>query len=128
MTDKPRDHWRSTIPMQARARELRGEMTPAERKVWQRIRNGQLEGMHFRRQYAVGRFIVDFLCAKSRLVIEIDGDTHAGQVEYDEERTRWLEEQKHYCVIRFANDEVMRNVEGVVEAIREALKGQKPPP
>ena len=108
--------------MQQRARELRRDMTPAERKLWQRIRNGQLDGAHIRKQHAVGPFIVDFLCATSKLVIEVDGDTHAEQVEYDEERTKWLNEQKQYHVIRFTNDEVMRNIEAVVEAIREALR------
>lgn len=107
--------------MQARARQLRHEMTAAERKLWQRIRYGQLDGAHFRRQNAVGPFSVDFFCAPSKLVIEVDGDTHADRAEYDVERTRWLNEQKDYRVIRFTNDEVFRNVEAVLEKIREAL-------
>ena len=110
--------------MQARARELRREMTPAERKLWQRIRNGQLDGAHIRKQHAVGPFIVDFFCAKSKLVIEVDGDTHAEQVEYDQERTRWLNEQKHYRVIRCTNDDVLHNLDAVVEKIRKELNGQ----
>ncbi len=109
--------------MQARARELRREMTPAEKKLWRHIRNGQLNGAHVRRQYAVGPFIVDFFCAKSRLVIEVDGDTHAEQVEYDAERTRWLNEQKYYRVIRFTNDDVLRNIDAVVQRIEEELEG-----
>jgi len=109
--------------MQTRARQLRREMTPAERKLWQRIRDGQLDGAHIRRQHAVGPFIVDFYCAKAKLVIEIDGDTHAERVEYDQERTQWLSEQKHYRVVRFTNDEVMHHLDAVVEAIREALRG-----
>jgi very-short-patch-repair endonuclease len=124
MTEPSHNRWRSSIPMQARARELRREMTSAERKLWQRIRDGQLDGAHIRRQHAVGRFIVDFFCAKSKLVIEVDGDTHAEQVEYDAERTQWLNEQKHYRVIRFTNNEVMHNLDAVVEKIREALKGE----
>ncbi len=124
MTKPLPTRWRSSIPMQARARELRHEMTPAERKLWQRIRGSQLDGAHIRRQHAVGRFIVDFFCAKSKLVVEVDGDTHAEQVEYDAERTRWLNEQKHYRVIRFTNDEVMHNIDAVVERIREELKGE----
>jgi adenine-specific DNA-methyltransferase len=113
-------------------------MTPAERKLWQRIRRGQLDGAHFHRQHAVGRFIVDFLCARARLVVEVDGDTHAEQTEYDAERTKWLNEQpvlpvlavrpgwpgtgKRYRVIRFTNDEVHHNLDGVVERVREARR------
>jgi very-short-patch-repair endonuclease len=129
MPNQPHQRWRSSVAMQARARELRHEMTPAERKLWQRIRDGQLDGgvgynAHIRKQHAVGPFIVDFFCAKSKLVIEIDGDTHAEQVEYDPERTRWLNEQKHYRVIRFANDDVLHNLDAVVEKIRQELNGK----
>jgi very-short-patch-repair endonuclease len=108
--------------MQARARELRREMTPAERKLWSRIRFGQLDGAHFRRQHAVDRFIVDFFCARAKLVVEVDGDSHAIQVEYDAARTDWLNEQKHYRVLRFTNREVQHNIEAVLEAILEAVK------
>jgi very-short-patch-repair endonuclease len=75
----------------------------------------------FRRQHAVGRFIVDFLCAKARLVIEVDGDTHADQVEYDAERTQWLNEQNDYRVIRFTNDDIHHNIDAVLATILEAL-------
>lgn len=100
-------------------------MTPAEKKLWAHLRDRQLDGFFFRKQYAVGRFILDFICAKEKLVIEIDGDSHADpdQAKYDAERTKWLNEQKHYRVIRFANRDVMRNVERVVERMREELKG-----
>lgn len=108
--------------MQARAKELRRELTPAEQKVWAQVRNGQLDGAQFRRQHAVGTYIVDFFCAKAKLVIEVDGDTHADQLEYDAERTRWLNEHKHYRVIRFTNDDVHRNLDAVIHAIRAALK------
>ena len=101
-------------------------MTLAERRWWTRIRHGRLDGAHFRRQHAVGRFIVDFFCAEAKLVIEIDGDTHATQIDYDAARTAWLEEQKQYRVIRFANEEVFRKLDEVVaEAIWEAVR---PPP
>jgi len=120
-SNAPRQRWRASVEMQTRARELRREMTPAERKLWARIRDGQLDGAHFRKQHAVGNFIVDFFCAKAKLVIEVDGDTHADQVEYDEERTRWLNEQKHYRVIRFMNDDVHRNIDAVLEQIVKAL-------
>jgi len=120
-SNAPRQRWRASVEMQTRARELRREMTPAERKLWARIRDGQLNGAHFRKQHAVGNFIVDFFCARSKLVIEVDGETHADQVEYDAERTRWLNEQKHYRVIRFTNDDVHRNLDAMLERILEAV-------
>lgn len=107
----------------ARARELRQPQTPAERKLWMRLRNGQI-GPKFRRQHPIGRFIVDFYCAKSRLVIEIDGDSHLDQVEYDAERTAWLVEQG-YRVIRFTNREVDQQSDAVLEAILNECQNQE---
>jgi very-short-patch-repair endonuclease len=125
MKGERRPHWRASKEMQARARELRRAMTPAEKKLWQHIRDNQL-GVQFRRQHAVGPYIVDFFCAKSKLVIEVDGDTHAEQMDYDAERTKWLNEQKHYRVIRFWNDEVLHNIEAVLAKISEMVN--EPPP
>jgi very-short-patch-repair endonuclease len=115
--------WRASKEMQVRAKQLRRTMTPAERKLWQHLRNGQLNGAWFRRQHAVGPYVVDFFCAKAKLVVEVDGDVHAdpAQAEYDAERTEWLNEQKQYRVIRLTNDEVHRNMEGVLAKIFEAL-------
>lgn len=103
-----------------RARELRHPQTPAEQKLWQILRSRQLDGYKFRRQHPIGWYIVDFYCAAAKLIIEIDGDSHAEQVEYDQVRTEWLESQG-YRVIRFTNDEVFRQVEGVIEAILRAV-------
>ena len=113
--------WRASREMQQRARELRKEMTFAEKRLWQYLRNDQLDGAHFRKQHAVNTYIVDFFCAKSKLVIEVDGDSHAEQIEYDAARTQWLNEQHRYRVLRFTNREVLTNTEAVVEAIRAAL-------
>jgi very-short-patch-repair endonuclease len=115
--------------MQERARELRKELTPAERKLWAYLRMGQLDGWQWRKQHAVGTYVVDFYCAKAKLVIEVDGDTHAepDQMAYDAERTRWLNEQKHYRVLRFTNAEVYRQIEAVLARIQEALKEEPPP-
>ncbi len=111
----------------ARARELRQPQTPAERKLWSRLRNQQIGGFKFRRQHPIDRFIVDFYCAASHLLIEIDGDSHAEQVEYDAARTERLNEQG-YRVIRFTNREVEQQLNAVLESIlRECLKSQKPP-
>jgi len=115
-------HWRSSEALQLRARQLRRAMTPAEMKLWRYLRHGEL-GMQFRRQHAVGSYIVDFFCAKAKLVVEVDGDSHGdlAEAEYDSERTRWLSEQKHYRVIRFWNDEVLSETEAVVARIATAL-------
>src|SRR5512147_2434941 len=113
--------WRASKAMQERARELRKDMTPAEKKLWQYLRHGQLDGAHFRKQHAVDTYIVDFFCAKSKLVIEVDGDSHAEQMEYDAARTQWLSEQHQYRVLRFTNHDVLTNIETVVETIRAAL-------
>jgi len=110
-------------PVLERARELRQPQTPAEQKLWARLRDRQLGGFKFRRQHPIGRFIVDFCCADRQLVVEIDGDSHAEQVEYDQARTEWLCEQG-YSVIRFSNQAVWRQIEAVIEAILAAC--QKP--
>ena len=114
--------WRASKQIQHRASKLRKEMTPAEQRLWQVLRGNQLDGLYFRRQHAVGVYIVDFFCAKEKLAIEIDGDVHLGQEAYDKERTRWLEEEKGYKVIRFTNDEVLKNINKVIEAIREIVR------
>jgi very-short-patch-repair endonuclease len=102
--------------MQERARELRQELTPAEKKLWAYLRGDQLAGWHWRRQHAVGTYIVDFFCARAKLVVEVDGDTHAEpeQADYDIERTRWLTQEKGYTVIRFTNHEIFQQTEAVV--------------
>lgn len=117
-------HWRSSVAMQLRARELRRAMTPAEktRSVWYHIRDNQL-GAQFRRQHAVGSYIVDFFCAKAKLVIEVDGDSHADpkQAEYDAERTQWLNEQRNFQMIRFWNNDILGDVESVVTNLSQIL-------
>ena len=102
----------------ARARELRRPLTPAEQKVWQRLRGKQLYGIKFRRQHPIFRFILDFFCYQHRLVIEIDGDSHTqpDQILYDQARTEWLE-QRGLRVIRFTNREVFTNLECVLAEI-----------
>lgn len=105
-------------PILARARELRQPQTPVETRPWAHLRNRQLGGFKVRRQHPIDRFIVDFYCAACRLIIEIDGDSHADQVEYDLARTEWLND-RGYDVIRFANREVLRQPHAVLETILE---------
>ena len=99
-----------------RARELRKEQTPAEQKLWSVLRNRNLGGYKFRRQHAIGRFIVDFYCPETRLVIEVDGSVHANQEAYDLMRTHWLED-RGYAVIRFTNSDIKQRLEGVAAEI-----------
>lgn len=114
--------------MLQRSRDLRHPLTPAEAKVWARVRNRQL-GFKIRRQHPVGRFITDFACPETKLIIEIDGATHTApdQVEYDLARTAWLEAQG-YQVIRFTNTEVHQQLEAVVETIRQTNVAHQPKP
>ena len=102
--------------------ELRKEMTPAERKLWSHLRNDQL-GVKFRRQHAIGNYIPDFCPPKTKLIIELDGSQHLEQEEYDQKRTEYLEEQG-YRVLRFWNNDVMKDIEGVILAIMVALEGE----
>ena len=101
-------------------------MTAAEKQLWNVLRAKQLEGLYFRRQHTVGSYIVDFFCAQEKLVVEVDGGSHLKQVDYDKERTRWLEEEKGYRVIRFTNDDVFKSINELTEAIREIVKSPHP--
>ncbi len=104
-----------------RAGELRHEPTPAEKKLWAYLRIMREDGPRFRRQHAIGQFITDFCEPRKKLAIELDGSQHLKQEEYDEERTKYLESQG-YKVIRFWNNDVMNNIEGVILAIQHALE------
>jgi len=104
------------------AKKLRRQLTPAERKLWAVLRGDAL-GVSFRRQHAIGAYIADFCCVKKKLVIEVDGGQHLEQAEYDAERTKFLEAQG-YRVIRFWNNEVMNDIEGVIRAILLALEDE----
>ena len=113
---------RSNPKTKHQAIQLRKELTPAERKLWSRIRNDQL-GVTFRRQHAVGNYIPDFCSPKAKLVIELDGSQHVDQQEYDVERTKYLESQG-FKVIRFWNNDVTNNIEEVILAIMNVLEKQ----
>lgn len=96
-------------------------MPAPEVLLWQKLRAGQIHGLKFRRQYSIGRYIVDFFCPEERLAIEIDGDSHyePNAVEYDRERDKFIE-SKNIKLIRLSNKEIIENIEGAVSNIVEA--------
>ena len=108
-----------------RAKNLRGGLTPAERKLWCILRNRQLEGAKFRRQQPIGPFIADFVCQDRRLIIEADGAQHADNCA-DERRTSFLE-SKGYRILRFWNNDILNNLDGVAQVIADALSTPHPP-
>ncbi|MBV6401323.1 MAG: hypothetical protein CNIPEHKO_01622 [Anaerolineales bacterium] len=110
---------RSNPKTRTRAIELRKELTPTERKLWAYLRGDKL-GVNFRRQHAIGNFIPDFVCIEKKLIIELDGSQHLEQEEYDEERTKYFE-SLDYKVIRFWNNDVTKNMDGVIRSIIFAL-------
>jgi very-short-patch-repair endonuclease len=103
-----------------RARELRKQQTPAEQALWAKLRRRQLLGLKFRRQHPIDCFIVDFYCARAKLVVEIDGHGHASQVEHDDSRTAHLEELG-CTVIRFTNHQVVYHPHVVLGEIARVL-------
>jgi very-short-patch-repair endonuclease len=116
---------RSNPQTKHRAIELRRESTPAEHKLWSRLRNDQL-GVTFRRQHAIGKYIPDFCSPKAKLIIELDGSQHLIQEEYDTERTKYLE-SLGYMVLRFWNNDVMNDIESVIRAIIQAMEAEQHP-
>ena len=113
---------RSNPSTKRKAIQLRKNPTPAERKLWAVIRNDKL-GVTFRRQHAVGNYIPDFVCIKKKLILELDGSQHLEQEEYDEERTKYLN-SLGYKVIRFWNNDVMKNMDGVILALLHAMEDE----
>jgi very-short-patch-repair endonuclease len=107
----------STVQM---ARRLRRNQTDAERILWFRLRDRRLGGWKFRRQMLLNGFVVDFCCPDAKVVIEIDGGQHVARREQDARRTANLE-ASGYLLLRFWNNEVMRNVEGVLQSILSTL-------
>jgi very-short-patch-repair endonuclease len=103
----------------ARARALRRAMTDAELRLWHLLRPHRFAGWHFRRQHPIGPYVADFVCLAAHLVIEVDGGQHT--TEADAKRLACLE-RAGFRVLRFWNNEVLANSEGVLEAIAEALQ------
>ncbi|MDP4201909.1 MAG: DUF559 domain-containing protein [Bacteroidota bacterium] len=103
----------------ARAKELRENMTPAEKVLWERLRCNQL-GVRFKAQHPIDIFIADFYCHRAKLVVEVDGEIHVSQSDYDDGRTAELE-RLCLTVIRFTNEEVLKDVNLVIQQIKDKL-------
>ena len=114
-------------PQRTLARTMRRQPTEAERRLWWHLRHRlAVSGTHFRRQVQIGRYIVDFASHKAKLVIEVDGGQHAETTSMDLERTRLLE-ANGYRVLRFWNNDVLANVDGVLDMIQDALTSTPTP-
>jgi adenine-specific DNA-methyltransferase len=107
--------------MNTRARKLRKNLTDPERLLWHHLRNHQIKGFKFRRQHPIGNYFADFICPSKKLVVELDGGQHADRTAYDAKRTAYME-SNGYRVIRFWNNDVMRDVDSVLEVILRTLQ------
>ena len=103
-------------------RRLRSNMTGPEAQLWSRLRARQLQGLKFRRQHGIGPYIVDFYCPEQSLVIEVDGDSHAdaNQILKDRQREQYLQ-SLGLRVIRYINDDILKNLDGVLEDLTGRL-------
>jgi very-short-patch-repair endonuclease len=117
-TRTTRELWELIKPL---ARQMRTAQTPAEEMLWQHIRRKQIGGFRFRRQHPIDRFIVDFYCPEARLIIEVDGAIHDYTQAEDAIRQEFLE-SLGLRVVRFTNGEVFQQLNGVLEAISDALQ------
>jgi very-short-patch-repair endonuclease len=109
------------------AKELRREMTPAEKILWKKVKANRLNGLHFRRQQIVHGYFADFYCHQHELIVEVDGGIHELQKKYDAEREEYLN-GLGFRIIRFTNNDIMKNLNGVLQKIVESIKGPNPNP
>ncbi|MEE8621680.1 MAG: endonuclease domain-containing protein [Syntrophobacteria bacterium] len=113
--------------MKSRVRALRRNMTDAERLLWRSLRDRQMGGWKFRRQHPIRPFIVDFVCVERKLIIEVDGGQHASKVQEDASRSGYLR-NKGYRILRFWNNQVLKETEAVLDMILAALDDDTPSP
>jgi very-short-patch-repair endonuclease len=114
-----RDPW-----LIVRAKQLRHHQTNAETVLWHRLRAGRLAGYRFRRQHPIGPYVVDFVCLEAKLVIEVDGPTHDDR-QRDQRRDRDLA-SRGYSTLRFWNNDLYENIDGVIEMILNQLVPPSP--
>ena len=108
------------------AKKLRRDQTDAERRLWHIICGKQFHNLKFRRQVPLGPYIVDFICYEKKLIIECDGSQHLSELNKDQIRDRWLQTEG-FKVLRFLNNDILTNSEGVYEILLETCFGQHPP-
>ncbi len=108
-----------------RAKSLRKAQTDAENRLWYYLRAKRFSGLKFKRQKLVGKYIVDFICIKLKLIIEVDGGQHLENIKYDQSRTQFFETQG-FTVLRFWNHDVMINTQVVLQAIYNAINQISP--
>jgi len=108
-------------------RRLRRNQTDAERVLWLRLRDRRLNGLKFKRQMPIDRYVVDFCCSEARLIIELDGGQHATRMAEDTNRTKVLDAMG-YLVLRFWNNDVLQNTNGVLEEILNTLEQHRSEP
>ncbi len=108
------------------AKKLRKNSTQTENKLWFFLRAKRFEGLKFRRQHPLGPYIVDFVCLEKYLVIECDGGQHLDQAKKDFKRDEWLQKEG-FKVLRFWDDEVLKNIETVLEIILKTIRDHPPP-
>jgi len=101
------------------SKELRKNMTEAEKLLWKRLRNYQLKGFKFRRQEPIGKYVADFVCFEKKIVIELDGSQHI-KSQKDQIRDKWLQSQG-FKVLRFWDNEVFENIDGVLQVIFDSV-------
>ena len=108
-------------PLTPFARQLRKQSTHTENLLWKQLRAKRFSNLKWRRQQALGNYIVDFICHEKKLIIECDGGQHDEQVSYDQKRDRWLQDQG-YRVLRFWNNEILGDIETVLQIIFRACR------
>jgi len=113
--------------MEKLARKLRRSSTDTESRLWLHLKNRNLGGFKFRRQHPIPPYVVDFVCIEQKLIVELDGGQHAEQTAHDAERTAWLE-SKGFRVIRFWDNDALKQTEVVLEEILRQLNTPHPSP
>ena len=119
--DKTKEGFKVNKLLKQRSRDLRKNLTDAEQKLWQKLRNKQIDDHKFRRQFVLGNYIVDFICIDKRLIVEVDGGQHMDNVDYDLQRDEWLKKQ-NFKVLRFWNNQVLSEIDSVLEVIVKNLE------
>ena len=120
--NKPMYYGASPVTLE-KARQLRNRMTPEEILLWEKLKGKQICNTRFRRQHPINMFIVDFYCHAAKLVVELDGEIHIQQKEYDKERTEIIEEF-NIKVIRFSNSEIQTNIKKAIETITQKVQNR----